>query len=230
MTEPIADPAEEISSRGRRRGAAAFVVAAIVTLVAIPAALAAVFAVNEIQSDFTLTGCLDKVEGADSTNFGNSPTDNFYIKFDSTTTNTDPNTGATVLQETLSVRAPSGFFTSSTDTFKLNATSCGFDFSVRLRADATNVFGQPATAGDWSDKGVEMFISKVATPGNDFSNATDWDQSPLIVDDTGAVTNAATGTVTLSDNSNLVVGFRLAGGAPVAGTGEFRFQVEFTPN
>lgn len=136
-----------------------------------------------------------------------------------------------MLQETLTVRAPAGFRTFSTDTFHLDADDCGYDYRVKLTALPTNFLGEDVTEGVWTDKGVKIYLSKVPAPGDDFTNATDWDQDPLIVDDTGTVLNVdkETGIAPLLDNSNLVVGFELVGGSPAAAQGTLRFQVNFAP-
>ena len=70
-----------------------------------------------------------------------------------------------------------------------------------MKVDDPNSFGEAAVAGDWSDKGVKLYLSEVAAPGNDLTDPADWDQAPLIVDSTGTVTNATTGTATLADDS-----------------------------
>lgn len=229
MSEKIDSPEQELKGRPRRRGAVGFVAAAAATLVAAPTALAAVWSINEVQSDWTLTDCLTKVEGQDGADFDTDATDTFYIDFDAATTSVDPVTGTAVLHETLSVRAPAGFRTYSTDAFRVAATGCGYGFNVRLRADTTNSFGEAAVAGNWADKGVRLYLSEVAAPTTDLSDATQWDQTPLTVDSTGTVVNAATGQAVLTDDSTLVVGFELIGGAPAGATGELNFQVEFVP-
>jgi hypothetical protein len=228
MNPGIAVAAEDLRPK-RRRGLVGLVAAGMVSLLAVPAALAAVWSINEVRSDWTLTDCLTKVEGKDGANFGADPASNWYINFDAASTATDPVTGAAVLQETLSVRAPAGFRTYSTDTFRVRATKCGYDFNVRLKADPTNSFGEPAVGGFWKDKGVKLYLSKTASPGNDFSNAADWDPAALTVDNSGTVVVASTGQALLADNSELLVGFELVGGSPAGATGDFRFQVEFVP-
>ena len=194
---------------------------------AVPAALAAVWSTNEVTSTFELTQCLAKISGADSTNFA-SGTD-FKIAFDNATTQVDPVTGAVMLQETLTVRAPAGFRTTSTDTFRVAATDCGRDFSVHLTATPTNAFGETALAGNWADKGLQIYLAHSAAPATDFGTVADWDQAPLLISDE-AVANASTGVATLADNGELSVGFRLSGGAPAGAAGTFRFQVQFVPN
>lgn len=227
MNESLHTPAQEIGGTKRRRVVGGVLVAGVASLLAAPAALAAVWSINEVESDWELTDCLAKAEGADSTNFGVNAANDYYIDFDATSTTADPDTGAAVLQEVLTVKAPAGFRTYSTDTFHLEANTCGHDFTVSLTAMDPNSFGQDATEGNWADKGVKLYLSEVATPGDDFSVASDWDPTPLTVDNTGAVT--ASGTATLSDDSNLVIGFELAGGAPAGALGTLRFQVNFTP-
>ena len=228
MNAGIALAAEDLRPK-RRRGLVGLIAAGAVSLLAVPAALAAVWSINEVRSDWTLTDCLTKVEGKDGAAFGTDPASNWYINFDETTTTTDPVTGAAVLQETLSVKAPAGFRTYSTDTFRVRATKCGYDFNVRLKADATNSFGENAVDGFWKDKGVKLYLSKTAAPGNDFSVAADWDPTPLTVDSSGTVVVASTGQAVLVDDSDLIVGFELVGGSPAGATGDLRFQVEFVP-
>lgn len=227
MTTPQ-PPAAELRPRRSRKGLVGVFATGLVMLVGVPAALAAVWSVNEVQSEWTLTDCLSKSDGADAIDFSNDAADNFYIDFDPTSTNTDAATGATVLQETLTVRAPAGFYTYSSDTFRVNADQCGYDFDVNLSIAGTNSFGEDALAGNWADKGVELYLSTKADPNDDFTSA-DWDQAPLVVDSTGAIVNDETGTAVLADDSYLHVGFKLAGGAPAGATGELKFQVEFSP-
>mgnify|MGYP007086749817 CR=1 FL=1 len=198
-------------------------------MIAAPAALAAVWSVNEVKSDWALTDCLSKEESKDSALYGVDPGANYYIKFDNATVVTDPVTGAQVLQETLTVKAPAGFRTFSTDTFRLRTTKCGHDFMVSLKASPTNSFGDPMTSGDWKDKGVKLYVSQSNSPGSDFSVAADWDQSPVVIDNGGAAVNAQTGDVLLKDDDTAVVGFELVGGFPALGTGTLNFQVIFTP-
>ncbi len=229
MNEHLRAPALELAPSKRKRVVAGVFVAGLVTLLAAPAALAAVWSINEVESDFELTGCLTKTEGQDSIDFDNDPSDNYYIDFDATATQADPDTGAAVLQEQLAVRAPAGFRTYSTDTFHVEAASCGYDFNVSLSATDPNSFGEAAVAGNWADKGVKIYLSNVAAPGDDFTDATDWDQTPLVVDSSGVLTNASTGSAVLADDSNLVIGFALAGGSPAGAAGTLRFQVNFNP-
>ena len=192
-------------------------------------AAAAVITTNEVQSTFELTDCLSKTASQDAIEFGTLATDNYYINFDNTTTAIDPVTNVTVLHETLTVKAPAGFITKSTDTFTVDATACGHNFEVRLVSNPINTFGEPDVAGNWADKGVLPYLSEVTAPGDDFTVAADWDQTPLVVNSAGAVVNAATGLATLADDSTLTVGFQLNGGAPAGAAGEFNFQVEFIP-
>ena len=229
MNPHLRAPALELAPTKRRRAVAGVFVAGLVTLLAAPAALAAVWSINEVESDFELTGCLTKAEGADAANFDNDPADNFYIDFNAASTQADADTGAAVLQEELTVKAPAGFRTYSTDTFHVEATSCGYDFNVSLTAVPLNSFGEAAVAGNWADKGVKIYLSKVDAPGNDFSDTDDWDQAPLVLNNSGVLTNAATGNAVLADDSNLVIGFELAGGSPAGAAGTLRFQVNFTP-
>jgi len=227
----ITNPTEELSQKRKRRGVAAFV-GGLVAISAVGAASAAVWSVNEVESEWTLTDCLTKVDGSDGTNFDTAPTDTFYINFDATTTEVDPDTGVAVLQEQLDVRAPAGFRTFSTDTFRLVAASCGYNFTVNLTALDTNTLGEPAVAGNWADKGVKIYVSKSATPGDDFTDVdpvTGWDQTPLTVNSSGTIVNALTGDAVLPDDSELVIGFELVGGSPAGAAGQFRFQVNFTP-
>lgn len=227
MNDQLNAPADEIGGTKRRRVVGGVLVAGVATLLAAPAALAAVWSINEVESDWELTDCLSKTEGQDAIDFDANVANDYYIDFDATSTTADPDTGAAVLQETLTVKAPAGFRTYSTDTFHLEAATCGHDFTVSLTAMDPNSFGQDATEGNWADKGVKIYLSETDTPGNDFSVAADWEQVPLTVDNTGAVTPS--GTATLSDDSNLVIGFELAGGAPAGALGTLRFQVNFTP-
>lgn len=229
MNEQLQAPLNEIGGDKRRRVVVGVFVAGIATLLAAPAALAAVWSINEVESNFELTDCLNKTEGADSTNFSTDPLDDYYIDFDAAATETDSDTGVAVLQEVLTVKAPAGFRTYSTDTFHVNAATCGYNFTVNLTSLDPNSFGEAATAGNWADKGVKIYLSEVASPGDDFSVAADWDQTPLIVNDTGALANATTGDAVLADDSNLVIGFELVGGSPAGLAGTLRFQVNFTP-
>jgi len=224
----ITNPTEEFKPGRKRRGVIGFFSAAL-ALSAVGAASAAVWSVNEVESTWELTDCLTKTAGEDSDNFGADPTDTFYINFDPTATEVDPATGVAVLQETLDVRAPAGFRTYSTDTFHVAATGCGYDFTIRLNADAVNSFGEAAVEGNWADKGVSLYLSLVANPGDDFSNAAEWDQTPLVVNNAGVIVNATTGDAVLVDDSELVIGFQLAGGSPAGALGTFRFQVQFFP-
>lgn len=223
-----AHPAAALRYGRRKRRLAAVGVAAFVTTMGSFAA-AAVITTNEVQSTFELTDCLSKTASQDSIDFGANAADNYYINFDNTTTAVDPVTNVAVLHETLTVRAPAGFITKSTDTFTVDATACGNNFDVRLVANPINTFGEPDIAGNWADKGVLLYLSEVAAPGDDFTVVADWDQTPLIVTSAGVVTNASTGLATLADNSTLTVGFQLNGGAPAGAAGEFNFQVEFIP-
>ena len=235
MATPTNHPAAALRAGRRRRRVGAIGAAVAVTTMGSFAA-AAVISTNEVQSDWELTSCLTKNESGDGTDFGGAPTDNFYINFDNTTTTTDAATGVAVLHETLSVKAPAGFITSSTDTFTVDAAGCGHDFTVRLVAAPTNTFGEAAVGGFWADKAVSLYLSEVAAPGDDFSVAADWDADPLQVGPTGApattgvIVDADTGTAILADNSSLTIGFELIGGvAAGAAAGELNFQVEFIP-
>ncbi len=224
---PISPPTIEVGSRRRRRGVG-FFAAVAVTLVAAPAALAAVWSTNEVNTTIALTSCLSKSASLDALGYSSAATDNFYIDFDETTSNTDAATGATLTQESLSIRVPAGFRTYSTDTFTINADACGYNFEVRLRANPTNSFGEAAVP-NWDAMGLRMFLSEDAIPGDDFGVAADWDQTPLVVNASGIVTVATTGTALLLDDSSLTVGFEVVGAGATGDTGTFNFQVELVP-
>lgn len=142
----------------------------------------------------------------------------------------------------MTLRAPAGHRTFVTDAFRVRAMGCSQNFNVRLTAVPTNSFGQAATTGNWADKGMQVYLSTASgaitsltaaagtsPAGNDFSNATVWNTTPLVVQPGGTVSTASTGTVTLADATELVVGVVIDGQATAGAVGTFHFQVEFIP-
>ncbi len=214
--------------RINRRWAVAIIA---VLLVAAPAA-ASVITQNFLRADVTTAeACFHKVEGDDAADFGNAAF-NPYADVDLTTTITNPTTGVTLLQETVTVIGYEGDRITYTDVVRY-VNDCDYDISLRLVVEDDPAGNTGFTAAEWTDKALSIYLSLAAGVDGDFDDPAKWDGSPIVIAKNDASpTSAETGTVTVAAGSSVQSAFVIEvddqGGSFSSTTGTLRYTAEAT--
>jgi len=170
-------------------------------------ALATVVVQNFLEVEVTTaTACFHKAAGADDASD--------YAEVDLTSTFTTPE-GVNVLREELKVTGFDGDRAIYSDIVRYE-NNCTQPIRVTLAHEAT--------VGPWADVSAKIFITNVsdavagAAPSAQLPGGTDWDANPIVVDSTGAATNAATSTITLAPGQELQGGVVIDTSDGVTGT------------
>ncbi len=187
---------------GRR---AAVVAGAVLTFAG--TASANVLIQNRQAVDFSVSGppCMIKVAGEDVASFPDG------FAFDPTPV-VDEN-GVDVTREAITIRGVEGDIVTA-DEVQVIENNCTVPLDIRIT--------DTLATGDWTGKHLQVWLGTttnagaypVATPD---PNATQWDQTPIVIDSTGAVVNGTTGTITVPAGASLPVGMIVTTGAPGSG-------------
>ena len=201
----------------------------VVLLIAAPAA-ASVITQNFLRADISASAsCFVKAEGSDSTNFAVATNDPFAdVSLTNTIVSTD--TGVTLLQELVTVTAYKGDRITYTDVVRYR-NNCDYGLSLRLVVEDDPAGNGGFTAADWSDKSLELYISKIAGAGSDFTVVAEWDASPIEIDKGDATpTNGVTGSVTVAAGAEVQSAFviEVDEGVILPTTATLRYTAEAT--
>jgi hypothetical protein len=113
------------------------------------------------------------------------------------------------------------------------ANDCDYDISLRLIVEDDAAGNAGFTASEWTDKAITIYLSLTTGVGSDFTDATEWDGTPIVVAKGDAVpTSAETGAVTVAAGSSVQSAFVVEvdhqGGAFASTTGTLRYTAEAT--
>jgi hypothetical protein len=207
-------------STKRRWSLRAGVVAALV-ISAVPAS-AAVIVKNFMTVDISrANACLVKIDGLDTAGTGDAIARN--LTQTSNTATGAENGAVPLLNEKVTFQGYRGDRLIVTDGLRIR-NNCSYAVSVFLQAEASPFTGSTATSGNWTDLSMKVFLGKQLMPalttaaasGINFSTAADWDQAPILVQPTGTIGNATTGTFQITAGNSVQIGYQIDTGAATA--------------
>ncbi len=200
-------------------------------------AMASLVVQNFMQADISAADpCFFKVAGDDTITYTGADGDDPFVAFDATqTVQVD---GSNLIEETISVRGMTGDRVVYTDVVRYQ-NRCNVPLDITLVADGAN------GTGDWADRSARIYISTSAgaigaadeaevppagLPG-DVGAASGWDASPIVVNAGGAISETATGTVTLNPGQELRGAIVISTGTGAGdGVGTVNWQARATNN